>query len=75
MLHPDIDLGIAIGRIEADMAEPASDDINVDARFQEMKYLSKWQPPFQGKELEGARITPLARCAGPKETTAGKSTA
>jgi hypothetical protein len=36
LFHPDVDLGIAIGRVEADMAEPTSDDVDVNSRFQEM---------------------------------------
>ena len=36
LFHPDVDFGIAIGGVEADMAEPTPDDVDVDPRFQEM---------------------------------------
>src|SRR5580704_6593622 len=36
LLHPDVDFGVAVGRIQADVTEPAPDDIDVDARFEQM---------------------------------------
>jgi hypothetical protein len=36
LFHSDVDLGVAIGRIQADVTEPAPDDVDVDAGLQQM---------------------------------------
>ena len=34
LLHPDADLGISVGRIQADVAKPTSYDVHIDAGFE-----------------------------------------
>jgi hypothetical protein len=34
--HARVDLGVAIGRLQTHVAQPSADDVDVDARFEEM---------------------------------------
>jgi hypothetical protein len=36
LLHPDVDLGVSVCRIQADVAKPTSYDVHVDAGLEQM---------------------------------------
>ena len=48
LLHPDVDLGVAVRRVQADVTEPAPDDIDVNTRFEKMN--RRCVPKYVGRD-------------------------